>query len=339
MTPTLRDLGEFGFIERVARMAGLSPTGPVIFGDDCAVLDVGGPEKLLVSTDAAIEGRHFRLDWFTPVEIGRRAVAAALSDVAAMGGRPLACLCTIVIPPHMSSSVALGVMRGVAETAMRYGAPLIGGDTVTGTGGLALDIVTLGWAERPWLRKGARQGDKLLVTGALGGPAAALALLQSDPELLREPGREVLLRRATDPTPRFAEAAALAGTGLVHAAIDISDGLYQDAGHLARMSRARVVLQSRQLPICAGCDAGLAAGEASVTAPWWAATSGEEYELLLAVDRDEVAEVQRVLTEAGLDRVTDVGDLVPGEGVVLVGLDGSEIELERGGWDHLRSAD
>lgn len=335
---SLRELGEFGFINKVAQMAGAPPDEVVkAIEDDCAVVDVGGEEMLLVTTDAGLEGRHFDLSWMTPFEAAQRTVAGAVSDIAAMGGRPFACLCTSAIPSTMEAEQALDLMRGMAATAQRYGAPLIGGDTVAAPDQIMLDIIVLGWAKQPWLRSGARPGDKLVVTGHLGDAGAALELLLHQPELINDPQFADLRQRMMDPTPRIAEAAVLAQTDLVHAAIDISDGLYQDAGHIAQHSGVRIEIAAARLPVTQASRH--AAQHVPGDALWWAATSGEEYELLLAVDRDSLPDLTALLQDRDLEPLTDIGDIVAGEGVVLIREDGSEVEMERGGWDHFKATD
>ncbi len=332
---SLMELGEFGFIRRVAEMVGSTPEGVECgIGDDCAVIDVGGPEKLLLATDAALESRHFDLEWMTTFEAAQRTVAGALSDIAAMGGHPLALLSTAAIPRTTPSEAALNLMSGVAGTGTRYGAPLIGGDTVAAAEHIMLDVVVIGFAKRPWLRSGARPGDRLVLTGPVGEAQAALEIMLTDPDLLREPQYAPLRKRMVDPTPRLREAAVLAETDYVRAAIDVSDGLYQDASHVARASGVRLEIEVRCLPETAATR--LAADYMRGKAPWWAAASGEEYELLLAVERDSVPDANRRLKKAGLCPLTVIGDVVHGEGVALIRADGSEMELERGGWDHFK---
>jgi len=332
----LRELGEFGFIDQVGRLAG--PAADEIIaaiGDDCAVIDSGGPEKLLVTTDAALEGRHFDLTWMTAFEAGQRTAAGAISDIAAMGGRPFACLCTAAIPATADADVALELMRGVADTARRYGAPLIGGDTIGAFERLMIDLVVLGWAKAPWRRSGAQVGDRLLLTGNIGQAGAALELLTRDPQRILEPRFAELRARLVDPMPRLAEAGVLAPSGLVHAAIDVSDGLYQDAGHIARESGVAIGIEVSRLPVADSCRQ--AAELFKHDALWWAATGGEEYELLLAVSKSDVPEVLSLAQDSGLAPLTQIGFVQAGKGVVLAREDGSHVELERGGWDHFRT--
>jgi thiamine-monophosphate kinase len=333
---SLSDLGEFGFIERVAHLAGAPPESVITgIGDDCAIIEVGRPEKLLVTTDAAVEGRHFDLDWMEPYEVGERAAVGALSDIAAMGGAPFAGLCTVAIPPALRAELALDVMRGLSDMLRRYHAPLIGGDTVAAPDALTLDLCILGWARTPWRRSGARVGDMLVLTGPLGEAAAALALALDDPHVLRQPEHHALLERLVSPIPRLREAAVLAKSQAVHAAVDISDGLYLDAAHMAARSHVRLALDVARIPVSSVAQEAIQS--LGSRPPWWAATSGEEYELLLSIAPGSVGTLSHQLRAAGLGPLSEVGQVVPGSGVVLVHPDGSEVEMEGGGWDHFRT--
>ncbi len=332
----LRQLGEFGLIAKMAGMVG-APAAEVIksIGDDCAIIDVSGPRKLLITTDAILEARHFNLEWMSPFEAAQRGMAGAISDIAAMGGEPFASLCTTAIPSATDAEIALELLRGLAETGRRYGAPVIGGDTVGGADRIMVDIVVLGWVEEPWLRSGALPGDVLAVTGRLGESAAGLNLLLHSPQLINEPEFSALRTRIMDPTPRVAEARALSPAGIVHAAVDISDGLHQDAGHVARESQVRLEIDGRRIPVhraCQDAERCLPAGTA-----WSAATSGEEYELLLALSPDDLPRAAQLLEERDLAPLTQIGRVVEGEGVALLREDGSEVEMSSGGWDHFRA--
>ncbi|NSW55744.1 MAG: thiamine-phosphate kinase [Armatimonadetes bacterium] len=333
---TLRDIGEFGFIDRIRELVGEPGPGVIRgIGDDCAVMDVGRRDKLLVTVDGALEGRHFRLDWISPYDAARRSTAGAISDIAAMGGVPFATFCTAAIPADTRTEHATDLMRGVAETARKYGAPLVGGDIVGAFDSIMIDLVVLGWAEQPWVRSGARPGDTLAITGCLGESAAAVNLLSCNPALLDEPDFTVLRKRFTDPTPRVAEARVLAGDPAVHAAIDISDGLVQDAGHIARESGVRMEIIAASIPVDPSCAA--AGARLSHRPQWSPATSGEEYELLLSLAPGEIGRVNEILAENGLGALTPVGRVIEGEGVALLGKDGEELSLETRGWDHFRA--
>ena len=264
MTPPLHlamgEGAEFDAIRRLLATWGSQATG---IGDDAAMLDIPAGERLVVSTDASVEHVHFRRGWMTADEIGRRATAAALSDLAAMGAAPLGLLLALAIPDAWRSELEL-LARGVGAVAALAGCPIVGGN-ISPAGELSLTLTVLGSAARPLTRSGAREGDIMFVTGCLGGPGAALnAFLQG-----REPSPADRARFVA-PLPRLREARWLAARG-AHAAVDISDGLVADASHMARASGVSLSLNERTVP----CMAGVSVDDAL--------TSGEEYELLVAM--------------------------------------------------------
>jgi thiamine-monophosphate kinase len=231
-------------------------------GDDAAVLEVPPGERLVVSTDASVEDVHFRRAWLAASEIGWRAATSALSDLAAMGARPLGVLLTLAVPASWRD--ALGALAdGVGEAVRAADTVIVGGD-LTGGRELALTVTVLGAAARPVTRDGARAGDALWVTGRLGGPRRALAALLSG--ATPGPGDRTRFAR---PAARLAEGRWLAAHG-ASAMIDVSDGLLADLGHVAAASGARLVLDAALVPRADG-----AALEDALV-------GGEEYELALA---------------------------------------------------------
>ncbi len=333
-TETLAQLGEFGFLrqvwarqERDARVL----VGP---GDDAAVVQAGGA-VLVLTVDAMQEDVHFRSDWWTPQEIGSRACAAALSDLAAMGARPLAVLVSWSCPADTTTDDAHGLLAGIRQAAAEAGAMLVGGD-MAGSGRLWLDISAVGLqqAGRCLLRSGARPGDRLYVSGTLGDSALAVRLAERGALDRRRPEHEYLVQRHVRPTPRLAVSDLLVREPAVHAALDLSDGLGQDAGHLAAASECRVVLRARDLPVSAELRAVAPGLDLDLTA--LALTGGEDYELLWAVAPDQGARVARRITTKTEIPVTEVGDIQAGAGVIVIEPDGTQHSLEHGGWDHFR---
>jgi thiamine-monophosphate kinase len=232
-------------------------------GDDAAILDVPPGESLVVSTDSSVEDRHFRRAWLSPEEIGFRATAAALSDLAAMGAAPLGIIIAMAVPESWRESLG-GIADGIGEAASRSAAPIVGGD-LSGGRELSIMVTVLGSAVAPLRRSGARVGDRICVTGRLGGPSRAIAELSAG----RAPDARSFARFAR-PEPRIAEARWLAARGAT-AAIDVSDGVVADAAHLAAASAVGIHIDLDRLPCEPGVDC-LAA-----------AASGEEYELLVAL--------------------------------------------------------
>ena len=209
-------------------------------GDDAAVLTVPEGHRLVASTDASFEGVHFRREWLTPREIGARAAAAALSDLAAMAATPLGLLLALALPQSWLPEIE-EVARGVGELASRSRCPIVGGN-LTRADVLSLTITVLGSAVSPLARAGARVGDVLYVTGQLGGSVSALQALTRG-----MPVRDADRQRFAAPRPRLDEARWLAERG-ASAAIDISDGLLADAGHLAAASAVAIELDPARYP-------------------------------------------------------------------------------------------
>lgn len=283
-------------------------------GGDAAELSVPDGQRLLVSTDTSVEGVHFRRDWLTPSEIGYRATAAALSDLAAVAATPLAVLLSLTLPHAWLSSVP-DLADGVAEATRAARAHIVGGDTVAGDA-LSLTLTVLGVAAQPLSRGAARVGGRVYVTGTLGGPLVALrALLAGE-----RPDAEAF-RRFSHPEPRLLESRWLCQHGAV-AAIDISDGLVADAGHIAALSHVRVTLALDRLPVFAGVS------------PLDAASSGEEYELLV-VTRPGTTLDTAAFTRAFHVPLTEIGtiDADDATGRVDVTL-GSALVDPPAGYDH-----
>jgi thiamine-monophosphate kinase len=289
----LRDIGEFGLIARIARRAG-TPGGAVVegIGDDAAVLRLRPREQVVVTTDAFVERVHFRFDRQSPRHVGRAALAACLSDLAAMGARPLGFTAALAAPPRLPLSRALGITAGLLDGARRHRCPLVGGN-VTRARETSLTLTALGAVAkgRALLRRGTRAGDRVLVTGVLG--ASALARARAD----RGRGR---LTRV--PEPRLRAGRALAALPGVVACIDVSDGLAADLGHLLGTS-LRCGLDPERLPLPARFRAACRA----LGRDWrrLALAGGEDYELLFTV-RPQGPDAARIARRLGV-RVTEIG--------------------------------
>ncbi|MGZ8414924.1 MAG: thiamine-phosphate kinase [Gemmatirosa sp.] len=262
-------------------------------GDDAASLTVPSGERLVVSTDASIEGAHFRREWLTPEEIGWRAAASALSDLAAMAARPIGLVIAMALPDGWRDE-ALAIADGIGAAARHAGAPIVGGDLVRASE-LGLTITVLGATARPVGRDGARAGDALYVTGALGGPRLALRAWERG----EVPGAAARARFAR-PVPRIAEARWLAGRG-ARALVDVSDGLAADVRHLAVAGRVRIVIEEGRVPRLAGAT------------PADALAGGEEYELALAAPPELDVEAFTGRFGLALTRIGWVESAAPGE--------------------------
>jgi thiamine-monophosphate kinase len=294
--------------------------GPVAadIGDDAAVLPPPPSGTVrVISTDSCVEGVHFRPSWLTPAEVGARAAAAALSDLAAMGAHPEFVLLALTLPPAWDDA-ALALADGVGRVVAEAGARIVGGNITRGAQ-LSLTTTVVGAATRPVPRRGARPGDLVVVTGLLGGPGAALrALVAGDtpPPWARA--------RFAQPRPRCREGARLAAAGAT-AMIDLSDGLVADAGHLAAASGVALRLDAARVP----CGPGLTPREAL--------DSGEEYELLATLPPDALRAL-RAAADPAEAPVTVIGTVALGAGVQVETADmvpGTSI-APSAGFDHLR---
>jgi thiamine-monophosphate kinase len=303
---------EFRLIRRMIRRLGTLAAG---IGDDAAVIEVPKGERLVVSTDTSVENVHFRRGWLTPLEIGYRAGTAALSDLAAMGASGLGIVVSLTVPESWRNDLD-GLSGGVGGAASHANVLIFGGDTTTGQE-LSITVTVLGTVRDPLRRTNARVGDRVYVTGRLGGSGAALRAL-----LRGKPVPSIYRERFALPHARIIEGRWLAGQG-ARAAIDISDGLVADASHIAAASRVRIELHLDRLPVMEGIG------------PFDAARSGEEYELL-------VTSTIPLDTDAFTNRfgipLTEIGTVVNGPPGVVTFIDGKEVDFSGSGFDHFRKS-
>jgi thiamine-monophosphate kinase len=259
----------------------LAPGGPRVvrwLGDDAAVVRARG--YAVTSVDSMVDGVHFRLGQLSPEEIGHRALAGALSDLAAMGAHPGEAYMTLGLPTGTRLSEAVSVARGAQALASKFDVAIAGGD-VTAAQALTVSFTVVGWASDPGQlvgREGAQAGDLVAVTGALGGAGAGLALLDTrvPPDSVSGPVARGLRDRYARPQPRLADGLRLSALG-ARAMIDLSDGLATDARHLAMRSGVRIELSLQLLPLADGLAE--IAEQLGVDAGVFAATAGEDYEL------------------------------------------------------------
>ena len=292
-------MNEFDLISRLTRSLPTSEAVVVGAGDDCAVLDFGLPDRLLLfKTDAVVEGIHFTAAT-EPQKIGRKALARCLSDIAAMAGTPGAALVTIALPRNFDPGFVEEIYAGMNELARRHGVAIVGGETTTNPGGMLLSVALLGFVPRGKgvLRSGAEAGDAIFVTGELGGSLSGKHL---------------------EFEPRLAEARWLAQHFQVHAMIDISDGLAGDLRHILTASRVGAELRSPSIPISREARLAAKAGSAAKPALLAALTDGEDFELLFTVTaRDAVPLLDAWRKQFPQVPLTCIGKIREGDGVII----------------------
>ncbi len=282
-------------------------------GDDAATIEVPRGDALIASVDSAVEDVHFKRGWLTGREIGYRAAAAAMSDLAAMGAAPIGMLVAIAMPDTWRPDL-LEIAEGVGEVASRWRAPILGGNMTKGRE-LSITTSVFGSVYGPLRRDGVNPGDRLYVTGRLGAAGATLRALMAN----AEPDRRHRERFAR-PQPRIDEARWLAGMG-ASAAIDVSDGLVADLGHLAAASGVRIELDLDHIPVAEGVS------------PKDAAASGEEYELV--VSTPEPLDLEGFVAAFKLP-LTPIAHAVAGDPGVEVRSKGRRV-ANPGGHDHFSS--
>jgi len=329
---SVRPMGELALIDRIRReFAG--PSSRVVrlgIGDDCAILRPVAGTEVLVTTDFSLEGRHFRRDWHSPESVGHRGLARGLSDLAAMGATPTAAFLSLALPIGVTRSWVDRFFQGLRALADRYSVPLAGGDTAQSPAELILaDIVLIGAAPagRALRRDGTRAGDRLYVTGALGGAAAELDRMHAG-GVRRVRAGEGSRHPQMFPEPCLAVGQRLLAKGLATACMDLSDGLSTDLAHLCTASGVSAEVDEAALPIHP-----LAAKRGLERALRLALHGGEDYELLFTAPA--TARVPRRM--AGVE-ITPIGRITRARaGVTLVRADGTRRTLPPEGWEHFSS--
>lgn len=291
-------------------------------GDDCAILRVPPGHEVLVTTDFSLEGVHFRTEWHPPEVIGRRVLVRGLSDIAAMGGQPLAAFLSLALPRGTKKSWVDRLVKGLLRLAEKFGVSLAGGDTAESRKGVLADIVVVGSAPKGTAirRSGAKPGDRIFVTGELGGAAAALKLFFSGRKL--QAGE---YPQHFHPVPRLETGHFLREHKLASAMIDISDGLSTDLGHICEESGVGAEIETGAIPL-----ARIGRPRRAVDMNF-AFHGGDDYELLFTVPLGR--EIPRRI--AGIP-ITQIGRLTRGKEMLLVDDRGARRKLKPQGWQHFR---
>jgi thiamine-monophosphate kinase len=312
-------------IRRQARRSGVFLDGGTGIGDDCAVMKIPRGHEALLTTDFTLENIHFRRAWHPPESVGHRCLTRGLSDIAAMGGEPLAAFLSLALPPGLSQSWADGFIRGLLNLAGKFKVSLAGGDTAASPGSVLADIVVLGSVPKGTaiLRSGAQPGDGIYVTGELGASAAVLNLLSRRKKKLRPSD----FPRHFYPVPRIEVGRFLRDRRLASAMIDISDGLSTDLRHMCDESRVGAEVELEEIPVA---GVGKPARKVDLSL---ALHGGEDYELLFTAPPGK-----RVPFQVAGIKVTRIGRVTRGRKVFLREKDGMKRELPARGWEHFKLA-
>ena len=310
---------ERNLIKTIRRLAGSSPAGALVrgIGDDCAVLRLSPGSELLVTTDLCIENVHFRRAWHPATAVGHRCITRGLSDIAAMGGQPLACFLSLGLPGDLPQTWVNGFLRGLLAQARRFKLPLAGGD-ISSARQITADIMVTGQvpAGKAVLRSGARPGDRIYVTGSLGGSAATLKHLFA--------GKKINPARSNThfyPIPRIAAGAWLRERSLATAMIDLSDGLSVDLAHICEESSVSAIVEADKIPIGKDADLNLALH------------GGEDYELLFTVPRR--AKVPARIAGIAITKIGEIRNRGDYSSAIQILRDNGKVRaLPQRGWEH-----
>jgi thiamine-monophosphate kinase len=337
---TLGDIGEFGFIERIAAKGLTREEGVVCgVGDDCAVLSLDSQRVLLLTSDLMVEDVHFRLKATSPQDLGHKLLAVNLSDVAAMGGDPRDAVVSVAAPADLDVSYLDGIYEGLHACARRFGTNVVGGDTTRSPGPLVLNLALTGEAsvDRVCYRSGARVGDLVYVSGTLGDSAAGLELVLGEEAAIGQDEREGLLGRHHRPEPRVGLGKRLSASGAVTAMIDLSDGVASDLRHICEQSRVSATGEEDLVPLSPALQSFCGATGTDPVTP--ALSGGEDYELLFTVDPARLDQLDGIAADRDVPPHCRIGEITEGPvDVLLVGRGGRRARLAASGFDHFRHA-
>jgi thiamine-monophosphate kinase len=317
-------LPEKSLIARIRRRSRAGAGVIVGIGDDCSVVRLPAGHEGLVTTDLTLEGIHFRRGWHSAESVGHRCLTRGLSDIAAMGGVPLAAFLSLGLPRDLSQQWVEKFLRGLLKLAARFGVSLAGGDTAESPGAILADIVVLGSVPRgrAVLRSGAQPGDRLYVSGELGGAAAALSRLMANPKRRLNPGD---FPRHFFPQPRLALGRILRERRLASAMIDLSDGLSTDLAHVCEASGVGAEIEAEAIP-----RASIGKPKRQVDLEF-ALHGGEDYELLFTAPARK-----RIPPRIAGIPINPIGHVTRGKNVFLRHKGGAVREFVPQGWEHFR---
>ncbi len=334
-------MGEFEQIANIRRLAEKTalPGGSVRLGigDDCCLVAASSDEEIALSTDTIVEGVHFRLDYFSYYQIGVKAAAAAISDLAAMAAEPVGSLAAVSISQTAGENALEELARGLVETCKKYGCPLLGGDLTRSPAPLVATVTVIGKlpAGAAIRRSTARVGDEIWVTGSPGDAGAVLAVLESTPAAAgpRPQVTEEQASRLHEPVPRLAEARLLREAGIPTAMIDISDGVAADLNHILENSGCGALLFGNRLHVSDFSRS--VAGDLELAPEYFFLYGGEDFELLFTAPEGAMKEHLASLKEKSGTSFSLIGRITEKTGELSIKREDGRMEvLEKTGFDH-----
>jgi thiamine-monophosphate kinase len=332
----LKDIGEFGFIRRISRGCLIRPDGVIRgIGDDAAAFRTDGRLVSLITTDLLVERVHFLRDAISGCDLGYKSLAVNLSDIAAMGGSAREAFVSIAIPEGCELAYLEDVFQGMKDLGRKYAVNILGGDTTRSLCDLIINVAVYGVvAEDEMLtRDAARPGDVIFSTGCLGDSRAGLHLiLEGAPA--DTPELQTLLAAHRRPEPHLPEGRLLASTPGVRAAIDISDGLSSDLGHIVEESRVGALVYARELPVSESLRFFCRRFERSPLE--YTLSGGEDYTLLLTAAAERAADIARAFQAAFGRPLYAIGQITDSPGMQLMDERGNIIPIAPSGWDHFK---
>lgn len=331
------EIGEFGFIESIKKECIASFKGVIKgIGDDCAVFGPYSGRVLLFTTDMLVEDIHFLMDKITPYQLGWKAIAVNLSDIAAMGGRPLFILLSLGIPVEMNVELIQDIYKGMKDICEHYRVNILGGDTVASPDKLIINISLIGDAKKKEViyRSGARPGDKVYLTGNVGDSAAGLKILKNDISPPHSIGSH-FIKVHNEPKPLIETGRIIATSGLASAMIDLSDGLLSDLGHICKESGVGAMLFRSKIPLSS--ELKLLASLANFNPLDIALSGGEDYLLLVTVPEEKIQDLELLFKDKKPSPLYLIGEIREKEGIGMVNDDGSIEEIVLRGFNHFIS--
>ena len=333
----LSEIGEFGLIESIKKDYACDFQGLIKgIGDDCAVFTPTPGRVLLFTTDTLVEDIHFLKGSITLYQLGLKAVAVNLSDIAAMGGRPLVLLISLGIPPSMAVDEAHEIYRGMKVLCERHQVSIGGGDTVAVPDKLILTVSLIGDAKESEVlyRSGARPGDRVYLTGTIGDSSMGLRILRNEISAA-ESLHGHFIKAHNEPDPLIETGRVIAASRLASAMIDVSDGLLSDLGHICEESGVGAVLFRDEIPLSPELQSF--AGHARLNPFDLALAGGEDYVLLVTVPEANSNKFERLCKDKSPSPLHRIGEIKEKGGLTMVNDDGSEMELAPKGYDHFIS--